>query len=157
MSKRKPAKGGAGAVELMAHFDELARHFMREHKHRGDTEVALTRQEFRTLDLLGDTGERPMGELARELGLAMSSLTAIADRLVEKGLLERIRPDRDRRVVLGRLTANGRRLSVRMRRDRLRAAQRMLGALPPGEQGGFLRMMRVIRNTLTHPDGGASS
>ena len=157
MSKKTPGPGTGDATELMSHFDELARHFMREHRHRGDTEVALTRQEFRTLDLLGDTGERPMGELARELGLAMSSLTAIADRLVDKGLLERVRPDNDRRVVLGRLTSDGRRLSTRMRRDRLQAAQRMLGALPAGERGGFLRMMRAIRHTLTDATAGETT
>lgn len=141
----------------MGHFDALGRRFMREGASRTGAEIPLTRHEFRVLDLLGDTGERPMGGLARELGLAMSSLTAIADRLVAKGLLERVRPDNDRRVVLGRLTPVGRKMSEQMRRNRLRAAGEMIGALPPADQVRFLRMMRAIRMRLTQTAGGGGA
>lgn len=145
------------AAELMGHFDAIARRFMREGVSRAAGEIPLTRHEFRVLDLLGDTGQRPMGELARELGLAMSSLTAIADRMVAKNLMERVRPEHDRRVVLGRLTSVGRKMSDQMRRNRLRAAREMIAALPAADRDQFLRMMRTIRETLTKPAGGGGA
>ncbi|CAN5559387.1 MarR family transcriptional regulator [soil metagenome] len=47
-------------------------------------------------------------ELARELGIDAGATTRMVDRLVAKGLVERVRSDSDRRVVHLGLTATGR-------------------------------------------------
>jgi MarR family transcriptional regulator, transcriptional regulator for hemolysin len=51
-----------------------------------------------------------LGQLGADLALAPPSMTRLADRLEERGLIERRRDDEDRRKVLAELTPEGRRL-----------------------------------------------
>ncbi len=78
---------------------------------------------------------RTMGQLGADLVLAPPSITHLADRLEERGLIERRRDDEDRRKVLATLTAEGRRLvsvtspflegtSIRKAVDRMTVADR---------------------------------
>jgi DNA-binding MarR family transcriptional regulator len=53
---------------------------------------------------------KPLGQLGTELTLAPPSVTRLADRLEERGLIERVRGDEDRRKVIARLTPAGRSL-----------------------------------------------
>lgn len=58
--------------------------------------------------LLEEHGELPMSRVAELLDVSLSNATGLADRMVERGLVERVRVPDDRRVVLIRLTAAGR-------------------------------------------------
>ena len=49
-----------------------------------------------------------MSALAEHMVVAVSSLTSLMDRLVEKKLVKRERSEKDRRIVLVRLTGAGR-------------------------------------------------
>lgn len=49
-----------------------------------------------------------MSDLAVQVRMSLSSATALVDRLVAKGLVERVRDESDRRQVLCRLTPSGR-------------------------------------------------
>lgn len=133
------------AVELMDLLHAVVRRYLfQDQAARGD-DVALTRQEMRTIVALGDRPVWTMGELAAHLVLAVGSLTVIVDRLVRKGFAERRRSEKDRRVVEVTLTAEGRRQSAERRRKRLRMARAMLAALDEFEQAAFLALMRKIR------------
>ena len=48
-----------------------------------------------------------MGGLSEHLGRGLPSVTSMVDRLVKKGLVERVEDPTDRRVVACRLTAEG--------------------------------------------------
>lgn len=52
-------------------------------------------------------GSLPMGRLADLLGVSMSNVTGLVDRMEERGLVERVRPADDRRVVHVRPTPAG--------------------------------------------------
>ena len=136
------------AGELVRQLDALARRFMLSDRQAGDEVVSLTRQEFRVIAVIGDSGSSTMGELAAPIMLAVSSLTSIIDSLVAKRLVERGRADEDRRVVRVRLTAAGRTFYMHRRRERLRMARAMLGSLRAQEQGAFLALMGKISRGL---------
>ncbi len=57
--------------------------------------------------LLEEHGELPMSRVAELLDVSLSNATGLVDRMVERGLVERVRVPDDRRVVLVRLTAAG--------------------------------------------------
>jgi DNA-binding MarR family transcriptional regulator len=86
-------------------------------------ETEVTMPQLKTLMLLYGMGHATMGELADSLGIGVSTVTGIVDRLVEHGLVVRAEDPRDRRVVVGRLTRSGHEVVDRvvvMARDRMR-------------------------------------
>jgi DNA-binding MarR family transcriptional regulator len=68
----------------------------------------LSHAQYSVLFELLRRGELPAGELAAVAGVSPASMTEMLDRLADAGLVERSRSDRDRRVVVCRLTGGGR-------------------------------------------------
>ncbi|MFH1568175.1 MAG: MarR family transcriptional regulator, partial [Gemmatimonadota bacterium] len=83
-----------------------------------------------------------------------ANVTGIIDRLVEKDLVERLRPEDDRRKVLLSLTEAGAEIAGSLRgpmEDRLRSG---LGALPPGEIARIRQALDTLIDFLgTNGDG----
>ncbi len=67
-------------------------------------EVDLTMPQLKVLFLLYADGSAPMSRLASSLGVTLSTVTGIVDRLVEHELVQRREDPTDRRLVLCRLT-----------------------------------------------------
>jgi DNA-binding MarR family transcriptional regulator len=70
-------------------------------------ETEVTMPQMKTLMVLYGMEHATMGELADALGIGVSTVTGIVDRLVEHGFVTRAEDPRDRRVVVGRLTSRG--------------------------------------------------
>jgi MarR family transcriptional regulator, organic hydroperoxide resistance regulator len=75
--------------------------------HLGDSQISHA--QFELLIELYERGDLPSGELAAAARLAPGTVTQMLDHLSACGDVERVRSDADRRVVLCRLTASGRR------------------------------------------------
>lgn len=73
----------------------------------------LTMPQMRVLALLLP-GQHRMSEIAASLGISLQAATSLIDRMVDKGLVERVHDPADRRVVICRLTLNGREEIERM-------------------------------------------
>ena len=83
---------------------------------------------------------RPMGELAQLMHCDNSNITGIVDRLTERGLVERLSAEGDRRVKLVALTDEGRELAQELARRR---------AVPPDEiaalpEADLRRLQRIF-------------
>jgi MarR family transcriptional regulator, organic hydroperoxide resistance regulator len=68
----------------------------------------LSHAQFELLSELFDRGELPAGELAAAARLTPATVTQMLDHLAEQGHVERVRSETDRRVVVSRLTLQGR-------------------------------------------------
>jgi MarR family transcriptional regulator, organic hydroperoxide resistance regulator len=75
--------------------------------HLGGSE--LSHAQFELLIELDERGELSAGELALAARLAPGTVTQMLDHLAESGHVERVRSEIDRRVVVSRLTVQGRR------------------------------------------------
>ncbi len=73
----------------------------------------MTIPQIKTLALLELNGQLRMGNIANYLGRALSATTTLVDRLVEKGLVDRVSDPSDRRVVVCELTDLGRDVAPR--------------------------------------------
>jgi DNA-binding MarR family transcriptional regulator len=76
-----------------------------------DTHLAgdeLSHAQFELLIELHERGELSAGELASAARLSAGTVTQMLDHLAECGHVERVRSQTDRRVVVSRLTAQGR-------------------------------------------------
>src|SRR5882762_3992101 len=68
----------------------------------------LSHAQFELLGELYERGELPAGELAAAARLAPGTVTQMLDHLAACGHVERVRSETDRRVVVTRLTEQGR-------------------------------------------------
>jgi len=59
-------------------------------------------------------GDTSISDLSRSLGIAKPNITPLLDHLSERGLLERVRSDEDRRIVNVHLTSAGQEIIARM-------------------------------------------
>ena len=82
-------------------------------------------------------------ELARDLHYDPSNITALADSLEERGLLERRADASDRRFRLLALTAEGERLRAALE-ERLARPPKFLSRLTPSEQKQLLDLLSKI-------------
>jgi DNA-binding MarR family transcriptional regulator len=127
------------AHELVRRFDGLTLEFLVPQQ-----SANLSRTETTLLSFLAERGPVTMSEISSLLGLALSSTTGLIDRMVERRLVERSRPDSDRRTVRVVLTTRGKRALERYTADRVRLARGMLERLEPAEREtllGFFRKM----------------
>lgn len=106
--------------------------------------VDLTIQETRVVELLGTTGGQMMRAVAEHLGVAVNSVTSIADGLERKGLLKRVRSHSDRRVVHVELTDAGLDASRSVLEFKTRFHRELLAALTEEEQAILLVLLRKV-------------
>ena len=77
--------------------------------------IDLTMQQLRTLMILSFRGSASGQELADGLGVHLSTVTGLINRLLARGLVERCEDPKDRRVRRARLSAEGTRMMQQMR------------------------------------------
>lgn len=77
------------------------------HSKRVSKESGLTTAQVVILQSIRDLGEVTTGRISDQVNLSQGTVTTIMDRLEQRGLIERYRSDRDRRVVHARLTETG--------------------------------------------------
>ena len=105
----------------------------------------LTPPQFVMLRLLDEP--RPMSTLCQDLFCDASNVTGMADRLSERGLLERRLDPADRRVRLLALTAKGRRLRSRLERAMVPELPGLV-ALGPADRAELARLLAAV---VDHP------
>jgi DNA-binding MarR family transcriptional regulator len=140
MPKHSPDEGiEMLARELMAHFDELTQRLLLPAQ-----SSELSRSEAAVLRALADAGTATMSDVSSRLGIACSSATGVVDRLVERGLVERTRPEEDRRTVVVGLTRRGQRMHDHLVGDRIAFGREVLSALEPAERKTLLALFRKV-------------
>ncbi|MCL8208941.1 MAG: MarR family transcriptional regulator [Actinomycetia bacterium] len=108
----------------------------------------VTPTQFLVLRWLAEHGPAPMGDLADALGITMAGATGLVDRLIHHGLVERDRSDKDRRLVLVRLTELGRTTLRQGRAEQFAAFRRLTHNVPEADLEALLRILRVILQNL---------
>jgi MarR family transcriptional regulator, organic hydroperoxide resistance regulator len=109
-ARRAPREWSDELVELGAAFRRVFRNLSRlrgRDTHLGGSE--LSHAQFELLIELEERGELSAGELAAAARLTPATVTQMLDHLAVDGHVERARSETDRRVVVSRLTAGGRR------------------------------------------------
>ncbi len=107
----------------------------------------VTLQQYNVLHILQRCGERgvPTLEVAGRVIEQAPGITRLIDRLVAKGLVERERSTKDRRVVCCQLTAVGRRLADRLDKAVGQATRRLLSGLNSAERAELVHLLEAIR------------
>lgn len=131
-------------VELLTRaFERFTRRF-KVAEAAAAADNALNPLDAQTLVFVGENSGCGMGDVARYLKVALTTMSSAVDRLVRKGLIERDRADEDRRSVALTSTAKGQQAiddHVAAYREACRA---MLRALDPEEQSELIRLSEKI-------------
>jgi len=112
----------------------------------------ISPSQFAILRFIRECGRSSVSQVAEELQVTLSGVTSLADRMVEAGLIERLRDDADRRVVWIDLTEKGRQLSAELERLRRGMVERYTRNLSEEEIEG---LNAVISKVLESSEVGA--
>jgi DNA-binding MarR family transcriptional regulator len=144
----------ARRTDLMAQIIDLEPQMLRvlgPAQARDWVDVDLTMSQLKMMFVLssgmgpgdGYTGLR-VGEVARGLGVTLPTVTAVMDKLVERGLVRRDEDPLDRRQHVCRLTPEGKALLHRLMAGRRSFTNALLEHLDDEELAAFLRGMQVL-------------
>lgn len=104
----------------------------------------MTRGQFYICRRLLQRGAMTITEIAADLGVSASAVTAIADRLSNSGLVARERDEKDRRVVRLRLTPEGERATKQCKSVRDALLRRYFEQLPVEDVASMLRICDAL-------------
>jgi DNA-binding MarR family transcriptional regulator len=100
--------------------------------------------EIAAMTYIGGRNEPMVSQLAAHLGVAMTTASALVDRLVRQGIVRRTRSEQDRRTVLLSLTPEGKAIYDVASAEKRMVCARMLNALAPADRPAFVRAMQTI-------------
>jgi DNA-binding MarR family transcriptional regulator len=133
-------------MQVLSRVTRLARHLDLARR-SAFAAHGLESWEFDVLSALrraGGANELSPGQLIRETMVTSGTMTNRVDRLMGKGLVDRLPDPDDRRGVLVRLTTRGRSAVDAALEDLLRREQTLLRDLSADERDSLARLLRVV-------------
>lgn len=106
---------------------------------------SVSKANLHVLMLLEQYGALSMSRLADLIDVSFPNMTGIVDRMAEHGLVERVRNDNDRRIVLVRSTAKGAELAAELPALRRAYLRRVITALPDEDRQTCYAAFRAFR------------
>jgi DNA-binding MarR family transcriptional regulator len=113
---------------VIAGYEELMRLLADSHAPEF-LEIAVTMPQAKLLYLLGAAGELHMSDLVHRLGVSLSTISGLVDKVVDQGLASRREDPVDRRQVVVALTPAGRDFIDRFRELNARQMRELLELL----------------------------
>lgn len=95
----------------------------------GQMVAGITGSQFLVLKIISGRGRVTVSGVADGLGVSLSAITALADRLVKAGLVVRSRDENDRRLVWLEVTERGREVFNRCNEGRKKVGTKYFGRL----------------------------
>ncbi len=139
-------------LELEEIFQEVGLHLTG--KVFQDSDSKLTHPQFFTLKRL-KAGPATVSEVAEYLGVSLSAVTSMADRLVKTGYICRKRSDHDRRLVWLELTPEGEKVFDETWDVRKKILHKFLGQLPDDDLLTLRRIYIYLLELIKNSDTGA--
>jgi DNA-binding MarR family transcriptional regulator len=142
--------GDATALEIVLALDRIFDSLMSVIPIEGaGMEIPLTPSEVRAARRMPMSGAVGMRALASSLGVSLPAATHIVDRLVEKGVVVRTRPQHDRRVVLVELSESSKQCRLKMCARRAGLIQRTLEPLGASARAEFARLLGELADAAS--------
>lgn len=127
-------------------FRRMVRKFVKERDKVSIEGIALPG--LLILSKIARDGEQKLGDLAEALDLTSGAITALCDKLEEKGFAARRRAQEDRRAVLLDITVGGRALLARNRNISQRSITLLFGEFTESELDAQIGFYKRIADNL---------
>jgi DNA-binding MarR family transcriptional regulator len=132
------------AREFVAAVDALSERLTPERRAEDRERAECSLTELRALAVLGRQRPIIMSDLAAAMQVTVSTATRTIDKLVAKGLAERSRVKKDRRVVRVDFSLRGEEIHRYVRNTRLARARVVLETLSPAYRGVLLKRLQSL-------------
>ncbi|WP_158736653.1 MarR family winged helix-turn-helix transcriptional regulator [Alteribacillus sp. YIM 98480] len=109
----------------------------------------ITPPQFVALQWLQEDGDMTIGELSNKLYLACSTTTDLVDRMEKNELVERIKDEKDRRVVQIHLLEKGESIIREVVKERQNYLEKVLNSFSEAEIKTIEQSMMVLHNKMT--------
>jgi DNA-binding MarR family transcriptional regulator len=131
-------------LRFLAHIDAVTEQLRpaRRPQDRGAPECSP--RELRALTAIGERQGINMTGIASAIGVTLGTATHTVGKLAAKGLVERIRDPRDRRVVHVRFSHKGRNIHKYVLETRRALGQDLLERLDPASRARFLAALEIL-------------
>jgi len=116
-------------------------------------ELDMSTPQLKALLLISEEKGIRMRELAHRLGGSFSNATVLVDRLVDRGLVERMAEPQDRRVVLVRATEDGQHLIEQLATSWRTLSAPLLEALTSEDLATIRKALRVLLEAAQNREG----
>jgi DNA-binding MarR family transcriptional regulator len=113
-----------------------------------DAEPQITPPYIKVLSVISNAGTCTMSDIAGEMGVSLSAVTALADRLEEYGLIERGRGSKDRRIVQVKINKTGKEVLKRKEAVLFKLLGKCFATITPEEMDICVRIMDKIAQSL---------
>lgn len=107
-------------------------------------DLDMSTPQLKALLIIASNGRMRMRELARRLGGSFSNATVLTDRLVDRGLVERLADPHDRRVVLVRVSEKGEMVVERLVTSWRTLSETLLERLGDEDLAALTRGLRAL-------------
>jgi DNA-binding MarR family transcriptional regulator len=109
-----------------------------------ESSTGLSGRELDLVALLGSSGPSSIKSLVADLGLPRSTMTAIVDRLEDRGLIKRLPNPQDRRSVILEATPSASDALLRYHDEMLGFAEHLRAVLGQAEQDQLIRLIQKL-------------
>jgi DNA-binding MarR family transcriptional regulator len=151
LKKKRPfdALEQEAALNIVRTSDQLQHRFaglFREHD--------LTPAQYNILRILRGAGKPlPILEIASRTIAVVPGITGLIDRLEQAGFVQRVRCEKDRRVIYVGLTAPGSKTLAALDEPLIALHRKLLGGLTQAELQELIRVLEKVRESLAETDG----
>ena len=111
-------------------------------------ELGVTVSQGYILLALPDTGSVTMNDLSVRMRLANSTMTRMADQLIQKRMITREPDPEDRRIVRVRLTEQGQDVKIRLKRAMQDLFSQILEDIPEGEREQIIHSLKTLEQSI---------
>ena len=150
LKKRRPfaSPDQETALSILRTSDQLQIRFARMFREHG-----LTPSQYNVLRILRGEGQPlPILEIASRTIAVVPGITGLIDRLEQAGFVNRVRCERDRRVIYVALTDHGTRTLAALDEPLLALHRKLLGHLSQAELKELIRLLERVREPLNGMD-----
>jgi len=151
LKKKRPFESPEqeAALSLLRSSDQLQICFARLFRDHG-----LTPSQYNILRILRGEGKPlPILEIASRTVAVVPGITGLIDRLEQAGFVNRVRCEKDRRVIYVALTDHGTRTLAALDGPLVALHRKLLGHLSQGELKELIRVLEKVREPLAEAEG----
>lgn len=110
--------------------------------------LGVSMSQLHVMSMLERHGDMSMSRLAEMIDVSLSNATGLVDRMAERGFVDRVRVEDDRRVVLVRISDAGRQVLDEIEVLRGESLRTVLDRIEPGQLEGIARATTDLREAL---------